>query len=149
MPPAAIPERLAATIYRRILMRKPKMKLFIAYSFIIVTILMEGCDCSGIYQAGSGLGSVAEVENYKYKQSFYAKYADTFLQKFPQYRVPDNDPSADMTRGYEFLNMTKFYFDKNPKEIYCVQWQGISVRMAYSINRGSGDYRKSKAKCFN
>ena len=31
--------------------------------------------------------------------------------------------------------MTKFYFDKPPKEIYCVQWQGIDVRMAYDVDR--------------
>ena len=102
---------------------------------IMVTIFLVGCDCSGIYQAGSGLGSVAEVENYKYEQNYYEKYADTFLVKFPQYKVPSDDPSASMTSGYEFLNMTKFYFDKSPREIYCVQWQGISVRMAYSIDK--------------
>ena len=75
------------------------------------------------------------VENYKYHQNFYEKYADTFLLKFPQYKIPNDDPSAYMTSGYEFLNMTKFYFDKSPKEIYCVQWQGIDVRMAYNVDR--------------
>jgi hypothetical protein len=65
-----------------------------------------------LYQAGSGLGSVTTVENYKYEQNYYQKYADTFLLKFPQYQVPKNDPSATMTSGYEFLNMTKLSFQQ-------------------------------------
>jgi hypothetical protein len=48
------------------------------------------------------LGSVTSVENYKYKQNYYEKYADSFLLKFPQYRVPKDDPSANMTSGYEY-----------------------------------------------
>jgi hypothetical protein len=113
---------------------------YIVWTILIVILvfailLWSACNNGGLYQAGSGLGSVTTVENYKYQQNFYEKYADSFLIKFPQYKIPKDDPSAYMTSGYEFLNMTKFYFDKSPKEIYCVQWQGIDVRMAYSVDR--------------
>jgi len=104
--------------------------------FIVLVIpFVRSCNNGDLYQAGSGLGSMTTVDNYKYQQQYYEKYADTFLAKFPEYRVPKDDPSAYMTSGYEFLNMTKFYFDKSPKEIYCVQWQGIDVRMAYNVDR--------------
>jgi len=113
---------------------------YISWTILIVIIiaailLWRSCNNGDLYQAGSGLGSVTTVENYKYQQDFYEKYADTFLIKFPQYKVPKEDPSDYMTSGYEFLNMTKFYFDKPPKEIYCVQWQGIDVRMAYNVDK--------------
>ncbi|MBS1632289.1 MAG: hypothetical protein JST10_06910 [Bacteroidetes bacterium] len=113
---------------------------YIGWTILIVItvfaiLIWRACNNGDLYQAGSGLGSVTTVENYKYQQNFYEKYADSFLIKFPQYKVPKDDPSSYMTSGYEFLNMTKFYFDKSPKEIYCVQWQGIDVRMAYSVDR--------------
>ncbi len=101
----------------------------------LAILLVRACNNGDLFQAGSGLGSVTTIENYKYGQSYYEKYADTFLLKFPEYRVPADDPSAYMTSGYEFLNMTKFYFNKPPREIYCVQWQGIDVRMAYNVDR--------------
>lgn len=103
--------------------------------FIVLVILfVRSCNNGDLYQAGSGLGSVTTVDNYKYQQQYYKKYADTFLKIFPKYKISKDDPSAYMTSGYEFLNMTKFYFDKSPKEIFCVQWQGIDVRMAYNID---------------
>jgi hypothetical protein len=110
------------------------LTVLIVFSFFIVQSIIS-CNGGSLYQAGSGLGSVATVKNYKYGQRYYEKYADTFLLKFPKYRVPADDPSAPMTSGYEFLNMTKFYFDKPPREIYCVQWQGIDVRMVYNVDR--------------
>jgi hypothetical protein len=116
-----------------------KILAYIAFTFVgiivIVFILTIKSLYNGdLYQAGSGLGSVTSVENYKYDQDYYQKYADSFLLKFPQYQVPKDDPSTTMTAGYEFLNMTKFYFNKPPREIYCVQWQGIDVRMAYNVD---------------
>jgi len=108
--------------------------IFTATVIILFFLALRSLTNGSLYQAGSGLGSVASVENYKYDQDYYQKYADTFLLKFPQYQVPQNDPSASMTSGYEFLNMTKFYFNKPPREIYCVQWQGIDVRMAYNVD---------------
>ncbi len=111
------------------------ISLTVAIVFIVVAILfVRSCNNGDLYQAGSGLGSVATVDNYKYQQQYYEKYADTFLAEFPKYKVPKDDPSDYMTSGYEFLNMTKFYFDKTPREIYCVQWQGIDVRMAYNVD---------------
>lgn len=111
--------------------------LIILVIILVVFILfVRACKNGDLYQAGSGLGSVTSVDNYKYQQQYYEKYADSFLLKFPQYRVPKDDPSANMTSGYEFLNLTKFYFATPPREIYCVQWQGIDVRMAYNIDRG-------------
>ncbi|MCM5530246.1 hypothetical protein [Parasegetibacter sp. NRK P23] len=110
--------------------------LTILIVFVVFVILFaRSCNNGGLYQAGSGLGSVTTIENYRYQQQYYEKYADTFLAIFPEYKVPNDDPSAHMTSGYKFINMTKFYFDKSPKEIYCVQWQGIDVRMAYNVDR--------------
>jgi hypothetical protein len=101
---------------------------------VSIFLLWRACNNGDLYQAGSGLGSVTRIDKYKFKSTYYERYADTLLDKFPKYRVPNDDPSIYMTQGYEFLNMTKFYFDKSPKEIYCVQWQGIDVRMAYNID---------------
>jgi hypothetical protein len=129
---------------RKSILTPYKMKVAKILGFVALTIsaiivilfilFLRALTNGDLYQAGSGLGSVTTVENYKYEQNYYQKYADTFLLKFPQYQVPKNDPSATMTAGYEFLNMTKFYFNKWPREIYCVQWQGIDVRMAYNVD---------------
>jgi hypothetical protein len=117
---------------------------------IIITIILfaRACNNGALYQAGSGLGSVTTVENYKYQQRYYAKYADTFLVAFPNYQVPKDDPSQSMTSGYEFLNMTKFYFDKSPREIYCVQWQGIDVRMAYNVDNNEMIIENPRSKVY-
>src|SRR5258705_3525294 len=103
---------------------------------MILSFVSILCGCYYYGEPGSGLGSVATLEHYTYEGKYYAKYADIFLLKFPQYKVPIEDTS--LASGYEFLNMTKFYFDKTPKEIYCVQWEGtgfIEVRLAYSIDK--------------
>jgi hypothetical protein len=102
---------------------------------VLVILFVRACNNGDFYQAGSGLGSVTTIEHHKYQGEYYEKYADSFLAKFPAYRVPKDDPSAYMTSGYEFLDMTKFYFDAPPREIYCVQWQGIDVRMVYDVDR--------------
>lgn len=113
---------------------------YIGWPILIIIIvgiflLWRACNSGDLYQAGSGLGSVTRIDKYKFKSSYYKRYSDSLFSKFPKYRVPNEDPSFYMTQGYEFLNMTKFYFDKSPKEIYCVQWQGIDVRMAYNVDR--------------
>ncbi len=116
---------------------------------IIAGIFLDNALKGGkVYQAGSGLGSVTSLEIYKYRQEYYEKYADTFLMKYPQYQAPKDDPSTYMTSGYEFLNMTKFYFDKLPREIYCVQWQGIDVRMAYDIDNNEMIIENPRAKVY-
>jgi hypothetical protein len=102
---------------------------------IIFIQLFRACHDGFGYRAGSGLGSLVDIGDEKYKDSYLKQYADTFLILYPQYKVPENDPAVYMTEGYEFLNMTKFYFDKEPRETYCVQWEGtgfISVRFAYN-----------------
>jgi hypothetical protein len=113
---------------------------FIALAFFIICaglifLFIKACNDGELFQAGSGLGSVTRIEKYKFKGNFYEKFSDSLFKKFPEYKVPKDDPSFYMTQGYEFLRMTKFYFDKSPKEIYCVQWeQGIDVRMAYNVD---------------
>ena len=103
--------------------------------FIGVILLWRACNNGELYQAGSGLGSLTHIDKYKFKSAYYKRYSDSLFNKFPKYVVPKDDPSFYMTQGYEFLNMTKFYFDKSPREIYCVQWeQGINVRMAYNVD---------------
>jgi hypothetical protein len=113
------------------------LTIFIVIS-VLFFLLIRACHNGDLYQAGSGLGSVTRIDKYKFKSEFYEKFSDSLLSKFPEYRVPKDDPSFYMTQGYEFLNMTKFYFNKTPKEIYCVQWQGIDVRMAFNVD----DYKE-------
>ena len=125
------------------------MKILInkrSYKKILLLIIIIGCTCFIIrfikscnygfgFQAGSGLGSLVDIGNEKYKSEYVKKYAEFFLKANPQYLTPKDDPANAMTSGYEFLEMTNIYFDKYPKEIYCVQWNGtgfISVRFAYN-----------------
>jgi hypothetical protein len=105
----------------------------------LIIVFVRACNNGFGYQAGSGLGSLADIGNEKYKHSFLKKYSDTFFVIYPEYRVPASDPTERMTSGYEFLDMTKFYFSETPKEIYCVQWEGtgfVSVRFAYNYETG-------------
>ena len=108
------------------------LTVFIVTS-VLIFLFIRACNNGDLYQAGSGLGSVTRIDKYKFKSEFYEKFSDSLFSKFPEYKVPKDDPSLYMTQGYEFLGMTKFYFNKTPKEIYCVQWQGIDVRMAYNL----------------
>src|SRR5687767_8546450 len=117
---------------------------FIGWTVLIAIIILiisfvRACNNGFGYRAGSGLGSLVDIGGEKYKHSYLQKYADTFFVLYPQYKVPASDPTESMTSGYEFLDLTKFYFNERPKEIYCVQWEGtsfISVRFAYNYETG-------------
>ncbi|HEX2534856.1 MAG TPA: hypothetical protein VHK69_14025 [Chitinophagaceae bacterium] len=107
--------------------------------FAVLLLLRQGCAHAFGYRAGSGLGSLADIGSSPYRHRYVQQYADSFLRKYPQYRIPGNDPTEDLTSGYDFLHLTKFYFSRPPREIYCVQWEGtgfISVRFAYDYATG-------------
>ena len=106
---------------------------------IFVFAFVRSCNNGFGYRAGSGLGSLVDIEKEKYKSEYIEKYVDTFFKVYPQYLPTPGDFAKSMTSGYEFLNMTNIYFDKYPKETYCVQWRGtgfISVRFAYNYETG-------------
>jgi len=118
---------------------------------IIIISFVRSCNSGFGYQAGSGLGSLVDIGGEKYKHSYLQKYADTFFLIYPQYKVPKSDPTTNMTSGYEFLNLTKFYFDTKPREIYCVQWEGtsfISVRFAYNYETGQEVLENTREKVY-
>jgi hypothetical protein len=103
------------------------------------------------YQAGSGLGSVFDIGEQRHQHRYLRKYADTFLIAFPQYKVPDPDPSGYMTSGYEFLDMTKFYFDNAPREIFCIQWEGtgfVSARFAFNCETNQLVIENTRSKVY-
>ena len=113
--------------------------LTIVIAFLLVIIfLLKTCENEFGYQAGTGLGSIADIDSTKYKDEFYIKYVDSFFKLFPAYKKPDSIYGSNQASSYDFLHLTPFYFNKKPKEIYYVQWQGtgfISVRFGYNLDR--------------
>lgn len=125
-------------------MKKRKILGFIALVIfgsvaIYSIIFVRACNNGFGYQAGSGLGSLVDIDNEKYKSEYIEKYVDTFFKVYPRYKATADDVAKQMTSGYEFLNLTNIYFNTYPREIYCVQWSGtgfISVRFAYNYEKG-------------
>lgn len=109
---------------------------FVLIIFVIVVFLFgRACENGFGYQAGSGLGSLADIENEKYKCEYLQQYADTFFSIYPQYKLPAGNSAETMIVGDNFMNLSAIYFDIFPGETYFVQWCGtgfISVRMAYN-----------------
>ena len=102
---------------------------------IFVFSFVRSCNNGFGYQAGSGVGSLVDIGDDRYKCEYMQKYVDTFFKIYPQYRPTAGDLAKNMTSGYEFLEMTNIYFKKYPNETYCVQWCGtgfVSVRFAYN-----------------
>ena len=100
-----------------------------------VVSFVKSCNHGFGYQAGSGLGSLVDIDKEKYKSEYVKRYYDTLLKIYPKYKPLPGDLAKNMTSGYEFLNMTNIYFPDYPNETYCVQWNGtgfISVRFAYN-----------------
>jgi len=118
---------------------------------IAVISLVRACNSGFGYQAGSGLGSLVDIGHEKYKAEYLKRYADTFFRLYPQYKVPNGDPSEYVATSYDFLDMTKFYFNSNPQETYFVQWEGtgfISVRFAYDYRTGQQVLENPRNKVF-
>ena len=106
---------------------------------IALIIFVRACNDGFGYRAGSGLGSLVDIDGEKYKSEYLEKYVDTFFTAYPRYKPRSGDLTESMTSGYEFLNLTSIYFDSYPRETYCVQWSGtgfISVRFAYDYEKG-------------
>ena len=122
-------------------MRKTNLRKYFAWTVIVVVVAVmimfaKACNNGFGYQAGSGLGSLADIDSTKYKDEYYIKYVDTFFKYFPNYKKPDTIYGSNQASSYNFLNLTPFYFDKTPREIYYVQWQGtgfISIRFGYDL----------------
>ena len=102
---------------------------------IILFAIVRGYN-SGFGYGKQGLGSIAYIDSTKYKDEYYIKYVDTFFKYFPTYKKPDSISGSILASSYEFLNLTPFYFDKKPKEIYYVQLDGgIYVRFGFNIDK--------------
>lgn len=100
------------------------------------------------YKAGSGLGSLVDIDNEKYKHEYVAKYLDSFFKVYPYCMRDSGDYIKPMIRGYEFLNLSNIYFRTHPRETYCVQWSGtgfISVRFAYDYENGIDVFENERA----
>lgn len=131
---------IAATFFYTFIMTIGKVLSFITLVILLVLgifaiLFVRSCKNGFGYQAGSGLGSLVDIDKEKYKSEYIEKYVDTFFKIYPQYLPASGDLAKSMTSGYEFLNMTNIYFDERPRETYCVQWSGtgfISVRFAYN-----------------
>jgi hypothetical protein len=112
--------------------------IFGGATFFFITFV-QSCNNGNLYQAGSGVGSLVDIEKEKYKSEYLKKYADTLLKHYPQYNPLPNDILKSMTAGDDVLDITNIYFSKYPKETYSVQWSGtgfISVRFAYDYEKG-------------
>jgi hypothetical protein len=115
---------------------------------IFLIMFVKACNNGFGYQAGSGLGSLVDIDEEKYKSEYIEKYVDTFFKVYPRYKPQAGDLANSMTSGYEFLNLTNIYFDTYPRETYCVQWSGtgfISVRFAYDYEKGEEVIENSRA----
>ena len=131
---------LAATLFDTLIMTTGKILGYIGLTILVAFVIfvfpfVRSCNNGFGYQAGSGLGTLVDIDKEKYKSEYIEKYVDTFFKLYPQYLPTPGDLAKQMTSGYEFLNMTNIYFDKYPRETYCVQWSGtgfISVRFAYN-----------------
>ncbi|MCB9198140.1 MAG: hypothetical protein H6600_06760 [Flavobacteriales bacterium] len=95
------------------------------------------CSCFDLnYSPGSGLGTVATVDDFKYKDEYRRSFGDTLLKLNPDMVVPDS--LSHLASNYDFLNLQSFRFTKAPKEIYFIQWSGtgfIEVRMVYNYEK--------------
>jgi hypothetical protein len=86
------------------------------------------------YGAGSGVGSLVDVADKKYKCEYLQQYVDTFFSIYPQYKLPSGNSAESMIDGDNFMHLTSIYFDSYPRQTYFVQWCGtgfVSVRKAY------------------
>ncbi len=123
------------------------LAVFVALVVFII-MFVRSCDKGFGYKAGSGLGSLVDIEKEKYKSEYIEKYVDTFFKIYPRYKPLPGDLAKSMTSGYEFLNLTNIYFDTFPKETYCVQWSGtgfISVRFAYDYEKNEEVVENTRA----
>jgi hypothetical protein len=103
--------------------------------FLIIGAMLSSCNW---YGAGSGYGVLVYSDStaHKYKQSYLERYADTLLQKYPKYRIPEsiNRPTlieypqenrTDTVYNYPGpINDICFYLPDSPSEIYFIQWGG-------------------------
>ncbi|MEO8769107.1 MAG: hypothetical protein ABI402_03450 [Ferruginibacter sp.] len=102
--------------------------IFVIYIFLFIKSWNNGFG----YKKGARLGALVNIEDEKYKSKYVQQYADSFFKVYPQYLPTPGDLAKTMTQGYEFIPLTNIYFDKYPRETYCVQWDGISIRFAYN-----------------
>lgn len=116
--------------------------------FYFIVSFVKSCNNGFGVQPGSGIGSLANIEQGKYQDEYIEKYVDSFFKIYPQYKPVPGDLAKSMTSSYEFLKMTNFYFEKYPRETYCVQWRGtgfISIRFAYNYQKNEEVIDNSKA----
>jgi hypothetical protein len=105
----------------------------IGVALVFVFLFVRACNKGELYQAGSGVGSLVDIDKEKYQSDYLQKYADTFFKAYPKYKLsPEQEQLRHSTS--EVLDLTDIYFDEHPKEIYSVQWSGtgfISIRFAF------------------
>lgn len=101
---------------------------------VFVVLFVRSCNNGELYQAGSGVGSLADIDSEKYKSEYLQKYTDSFFKLYPRYKLSEEQQKQRASTS-EVLDLTNIYFPESPREIYSVQWSGtgfISVRFAYN-----------------
>jgi hypothetical protein len=111
-------------------------RLFNLFKFIFILIISVISSCNWYGAPGSGLGSLADISDFKFKTPFYRKHTDSLLYYYPQFEMPDS--IRNLQNYHSHLNVSCFYFDNPPKEVYFVQWEGtgfISIRAGYNVTK--------------
>ncbi|MCK6640967.1 MAG: hypothetical protein L6Q81_12870 [Bacteroidia bacterium] len=70
--------------------------------------------CEPLDSPGGGLGSVADISDYKYKSEYYHKYSDSLFYYCPEFRIPDTIKTGGVEVAYPHLSMTSFYLNSPP-----------------------------------
>ena len=65
---------------------------------IFAFAFVRSCNNGFGYQAGSGLGSLVDIDKEKYKSEYIEKYVDTFFKLYPQYLPTPGDLARASSR---------------------------------------------------
>lgn len=101
---------------------------------LIAFVFVRTCNNGFVYRAGSGVGSLVDIADEKYKCEYLQQYVDTFFGIYPQYKLPPGNSAESVIGDDNFMHLTTIYFDNSPRQTYFVQWCGtgfVSVRIAY------------------
>lgn len=72
---------------------------------------------------GGNIGALYVI-NTKCSTDQTRQFSDSLLIKYPQYKVP---AELDNDWNYDHLSIEKFYFERDPKEIYVVGFNGVTT----------------------
>jgi hypothetical protein len=94
---------------------------------LAVIIFIFGYLYYSFHQFANGFGGnigCLYLINTKCATETTSQFADTFLTKYPKYKVP---AGLDYDWNYDHLNIKKFYFNEPPEELYIVDFSGVTT----------------------